>query len=104
MKTYASTHFWDLLEQTSLLPLVLAVKHGVPSSIVNSLGMLEQYDSETCTFFTLIGEMVISPWEMQWVLGLPTGIRKECATLCRAPVVKRTEFRAVFYLLGGFIP
>lgn len=39
--TYASTHFHVLLEQTRLASAMLAVKHGVPSSVMNSLGMLK---------------------------------------------------------------
>src|SRR3954463_6316888 len=35
--------------------------------------MLEQYNPETCTFFTPVGEIGISPWEMQHVSGLPAG-------------------------------
>src|SRR4051812_10421560 len=35
--------------------------------------MLEHYNSDTCTFFTPVREMRISPWEMQWVSGRPIG-------------------------------
>src|SRR4051812_9333424 len=35
--------------------------------------MLEQYNPKTCTFFTIAGEIGISPWKMQHVSGLPAG-------------------------------
>src|SRR4051812_13382171 len=35
--------------------------------------MLEQYSPDTCIFFAPVGEIGISPWEMQQVSGLPAG-------------------------------
>src|SRR3954462_110733 len=35
--------------------------------------MLKQYSPNTCTFFTPVGEIGISPWEMQRVSVLPAG-------------------------------
>src|SRR5436190_20140995 len=35
--------------------------------------MLKQYSPETCTFFTPVREIGISPWEMQRISGLPAG-------------------------------
>src|SRR4051812_15024554 len=52
---------------------MLAVRQGVRANVNNFLGMLEQYSPETCTFFTSVGEIGISPWEMQHVSGLPAG-------------------------------
>ena len=73
MMTYACTEFEDQLRQIQLLPAVLAVRQGVHANVNNFLGMLEQYSPETCTFFTPVGEIVISLWEMQRVSGLPAG-------------------------------
>src|SRR5436853_618346 len=70
---YACVEFKDQLQQLQLLPAIVAVQHGVPSSVNNSLGMLERYNSETCTFFTPVGEVGISLREMQRVSGLPVG-------------------------------
>src|SRR3954468_11140079 len=71
--TRACTEFEDRLQQIQLLPAVLAVRQGVCANVNNFLGMLEQYNPETCTFFTPVGEIEISPWEMQQVSGLPAG-------------------------------
>src|SRR4051812_11108535 len=65
--------FKDRLQQIQLLPAILAVRQGVRANVNNFLGMLEQYSSETCTFFTPAGEIGISPWEMQHVSGLFAG-------------------------------
>src|SRR4051812_3792019 len=73
MMTRASTEFEDQLQQIQLLPAVLAVRQGERANINNFLGMLEQYNPETCTFFMPVGEIGISPWEMQQVSGLPAG-------------------------------
>src|SRR3954465_7087624 len=73
MMTRGCTEFEDRLQQIQLLPAVLAVRQGVRANVNNFLGMLEQYSPETCTFFTPVGEIGISPWEMQQVSGLPMG-------------------------------
>src|SRR5436189_2979511 len=52
---------------------MLIVRQGVRANVNNFLGMLEQYSPRTCTFFTPVGEIRISPWEMQHVSGLPAG-------------------------------
>src|SRR4051812_29670412 len=52
---------------------MLAVRQGVRANVNNFLGMLEQYSPETCTFFTSVGEIGISPWEIQHVSSLPAG-------------------------------
>src|SRR3954470_15181309 len=73
MMTRGCTEFRDQLQQIRLLPALLAVCQGVRANVNNFLCMLEQYSSETCTFFTPVGEIGISPWEMQHVSGLPAG-------------------------------
>src|SRR3954462_3469377 len=73
MMARGCTGFKDRLQQIQLLPDMLAVCQGVRANVNNFLGMLEQYSSETCTFFTPAGEIGISPWEMQHVSGLPAG-------------------------------
>ena len=73
MMTRGCTEFKDQLQQIQLLPALLAVCQGVRANVNNFLCMLEQYSSETCTFFTPAEEVGISPWEMQHVSGLPAG-------------------------------
>src|SRR3954466_11999345 len=73
MMTRGCTEFKDQLQQIQLLPAMLAVRQGVRANVKNFLGMLEQYSPEMCTFFTPVGEIGISPWEMQQVSGLPVG-------------------------------
>src|SRR5436190_11769866 len=73
MMTRGCTEFEDRLQQIQLLPAMLAMHQGVRANVNNFLGMLEQYIPETCTFCTPVGEIGISPWEMQHVSGLPTG-------------------------------
>src|SRR3954468_9117926 len=73
MMTRGCTEFEDQLRQIQLFPTMLAVRQGVRANVNNFLCMLEQYSSETCTFFTPVGEIEISPWEMQHVSGLPAG-------------------------------
>src|SRR3954468_3220132 len=73
MMTRGCTEFEDQLRQIQLFPTMLTVREGVRANVNNFLGMLEQYRPETCTFFTPVGEIGISPWEMQHVSGLPAG-------------------------------
>lgn len=73
MVTHVPSRFQDLLEQIRLAPVVIVIKHRIPLSALNLLGMLERYNVETCTFFTPVGEMGISPWEMQMASGLLVG-------------------------------
>lgn len=73
MDAYTSVRFKDILKEIGLAAAVLAVKIRVPLSTQNFLDILEHYDMDTCTFFPLVGEMGISPWEMQRVSELPVG-------------------------------
>src|SRR3954469_2016392 len=73
MMTHGCMEFEDQLQRIQLLPAMLAVRQGVRANVNNFLGMLEQYSLETCTFFTPVGEIRISPCEMQHVSGLPAG-------------------------------
>src|SRR3954462_15698563 len=73
MMTRGCTEFEDRLRQIQLLPAMLSVRQGLRANVNNFLGMLEQYSPKTCTFFTPVGEIGISPWEMQHVSGLPAG-------------------------------
>src|SRR5438270_1300575 len=73
MMTRGCTEFEDHLRQIQLLPAVLAVRQDVRANVNNFLGMLAQYSPETCTFFTPVGEIGISSWEMQRVSGLSAG-------------------------------
>src|SRR5436189_5007157 len=73
MVAQVCTEFEDQLRWIQLLPAMCAVRQGVHANVNNFLGMLEQYSPDTCTFFTPVGEIGISPWEMQRVSGLPAG-------------------------------
>lgn len=73
MVAYASVRFKDILKEIGLAAAVRAIKNRVPLSIPNFLGIVESYNIKTCTFFTQVGEMGISPWEMQKVSELPVG-------------------------------
>src|SRR3954464_1412978 len=64
MMTRGCTEFKDQLRKIQLLPALLAVRQGVCANVNNFLDMLEQYNPETCTFFTPVGEIGIPPWEM----------------------------------------
>src|SRR4051812_3804456 len=50
MMTYACTEFEEQLQRIQLLSTMLAVRQGVRANIKNFMGMLEQYNPETCTF------------------------------------------------------
>src|SRR3954471_3699433 len=53
--------------------MTYVVRQGMRANVNNLLGMLEQYSPDTCTFFMPIGEIGMSPWEMQQVSGLSAG-------------------------------
>src|SRR4051812_46131688 len=57
--TYTCTEFEDQLRRIQLLPAVLAMRQGVRANVNNFLGMLEQYNPETCTFFMPVREVGI---------------------------------------------
>src|SRR3954465_14824889 len=67
MMTYACTEFEDKLRRIQIFTALSAVHQGVHANMNNFLGMLEQYSPKTCTFFMPVGEIGISPWEMQRV-------------------------------------
>ena len=52
------------LIQTNLYAVVKAVQYGIPQSNHHFFAMLERYNPETCTFFTLVSEMGFSLHEM----------------------------------------
>lgn len=95
-----------MLVQIQLLLSLLVVQLGVSSSDNNSLGKLEEYNINTCTFL---------PWSVRWGshLGVATGLRpscwwvpvwRTCVSLSRASCFERIESWAIFNLLGGFMP
>ena len=47
----------DKLLQTGLYTIVRVAQSGIPNSNHRFFTMLERYNPETCTFFTLVGEM-----------------------------------------------
>lgn len=51
----------------------MTTKHGIPHSNQNFFGILELYNPETCTFFTIIKELGMLLEEMHFVTGLPPG-------------------------------
>ena len=50
----------DELLQTGHYIVFQAIQHVIPYSSHHFFAMLERYNSETCTFFTLVGEMSLA--------------------------------------------
>jgi len=67
---FALVEFEDVLMQAELNRVVRAVQYNISHSSQHFYGILEQYNPETCTFFTLIGEMGLALHEMYEVSGL----------------------------------
>ena len=63
----------DLLLQAGLYEAVRAVQYGLPQSTQHFYAVLEHYNSETCTFFTPMGETRLALHEMYEVSGLVMG-------------------------------
>ena len=73
MVSFALAQFENLLWQASLYGTVRAVMHGIPQSNHHFYAILERYNSETCMFFTPIGEIGFALHEMYKVSGLMMG-------------------------------
>lgn len=69
MVAHLSSRFRGLLKEIGLASAMLAIKYRVPLNAFSFLGMLERYDIETYAFFTPVGEIRMSPWEMQRFSG-----------------------------------
>ena len=54
----------DLLLQVGLYEAISAIQYGLPQSTQYFYAVLERYNLETCTFFTLVGEMGLALHEM----------------------------------------
>lgn len=61
------------LEDTGLFPAVRAMHFGTLQSNYHFFSVLEMYSSETCTLFTLVGELGFALHEMHEVSGLSIG-------------------------------
>ena len=71
---FALATFEYFLLQAGLYGAVKAVQYGIPQSIQYFYAILVRYNSETCTFFTPIGEMGLAFYEMYEVSGLVIGV------------------------------
>jgi len=63
----------DLLLQVGLYGTVSAIQYGISQSTQHFYVVLKRYNTETCTFFTPIGEMKLVLHEMYEVSGLMIG-------------------------------
>jgi len=61
------------MNRTLLHEAIKAVQYGLPQSTQHFYAVLEHYNPETCTFFTLLGEMGLALQEMYEVSGLMIG-------------------------------
>jgi len=73
MVGFALAEFEDLLLQTGLYGAVRAVQYNILQSTQYFYAILERYNPETCTFFTLIGKIGLALYEMYKDLGLVIG-------------------------------
>ena len=73
MVGFALAEFEDLLLQAGLYEHVRAVEYGIPQSSQYFYAILERYNPEICTFFTLIREMGLALHKMYEVSGLVIG-------------------------------
>jgi len=64
MVSFILENLKDELLQTGLYTAVRAVQYGIPQSSHHFFAILERYNLETCTFFTLIGKMGLALHEM----------------------------------------
>ena len=62
-----------MLIQSGLYAAVRVMQYDFPQSNYDFYAMLERYNSETCTFFTPVGEMGFSLHEMYEVSELAMG-------------------------------
>lgn len=62
-----------MLERLDLYAVVRAVLFGILLSIYNFFSILERYNRNMCTFFTLVGEMGMAMHEMHEVTELSEG-------------------------------
>jgi len=69
----ALAKFEDVLLQAGLYRTVRAVQYDILQSTQHFYAILERYNSETCTFFTPIGEMGLALHEMYEVSGMVIG-------------------------------
>lgn len=73
MVEYVLTKLQLPLERSGLYHAVRAVQYGIPLSTHHFFAILELYNSDTCTFFTPVGELGFALHEMFEVSGLPMG-------------------------------
>ena len=63
----------DILRSLALFTPIRAVQFGLKSNPLQLFSILELYNSDSCTFFTLDGELGMAMHEMHEVSGLPMG-------------------------------
>ena len=73
MVGFVLAEFENLLKQVGLYKAVRAVQYGIPQSTHHFYGILEHYNPWTCTFFTLVGEIVFALYELYEVSRLVIG-------------------------------
>jgi len=83
MIRFALTEFENLLLQVGLHGAIRAVQYDISQSNQHFYAVLEWYNLETCTFFTLIEEMGLALYEMYEVSGLVIGDAPMKNTSCQ---------------------
>ena len=73
MVSFVLTELGGLLDQVELSQAVRAMQYGILQSSHNFYGILEHYNPLTGTFFTPVGEMVLTLHELYEVSGLVMG-------------------------------
>ena len=73
MVCYVLKELEEPLLQCGLYHAVKAVCYKIAPSHYNFFAILEKYNPDTCTFFTLVGEMGFALHEMFEVSGLSMG-------------------------------
>ena len=73
MVSYITEQLREPLLQSGLYSAVRDVQYGIKPSHYLFFAMLELYIPNTCTFFTLSGELGFAHHEMYEVSGLPMG-------------------------------
>ena len=70
---FVETRFGSLLEKIYLAIAIRAVKYGIRQNPSSFYAMLERFNSDSCTFYTPVGELGLALHEMHVVSGLSHG-------------------------------
>jgi len=71
MMSYVIEQLRETLLQFGMYPKVMAVQYGIPQSHYHFFAMMELYNPDTCTFFTLSEELGFSFHKIYEVSRLP---------------------------------